>query len=153
TMSADTADPRRNAALDRLLARAQWSPENLGARCNELAASLGLNVYGHPRNARRWVQAPKGRLVPAVPREPWPALICHLLHERLGEPATLDARGWPAAGPLRYAPADDALDQPWDSAGAVAALAAVVDADAMERRHFLALTGLTLTAVAHQWLF
>jgi hypothetical protein len=29
----------------------------------------------------------------------------------------------------------------------------VVDADSMERRQFVALTGLTLTAVAHQWLF
>ncbi|MGH3753344.1 MAG: hypothetical protein ACRDRP_11710 [Pseudonocardiaceae bacterium] len=36
---------------------------------------------------------------------------------------------------------------------AVAALASVVDADSMERRQFAALTGLTLTAVAHQWLF
>jgi hypothetical protein len=35
----------------------------------------------------------------------------------------------------------------------MAALAAVVDADAMERRYFMALTGVTLTAVAHQWLF
>jgi tetratricopeptide (TPR) repeat protein len=152
-MSAETADNLRNVTLHRLLARAQWSPENLGARCNELAATLGLNAYGHPRNARRWVQAPRGRLVPAIPREPWPALICHLLHERLGEPVTLDSLGWTAAGPLHYVPADDGLDTPQTPAGAVAALAAVVDADAMERRHFLALTGLTLTAVAHQWLF
>lgn len=52
-MSADTADTRCNAVLEPLLARARWSPENLGARCNELAAALGLGVYGHPRNARR----------------------------------------------------------------------------------------------------
>jgi len=32
-------------------------------------------------------------------------------------------------------------------------MGAVVDADVMERRQFLALTGLTLTGVAHQWLF
>ena len=95
-MSADTADTRRNAALERLLTRAQWSPENLGARCNELAATLGLKVYGHPRNARRWVQAPKGRPVPAMPREPWPALVCHLLYQHLGEPVTLDMLGWAA---------------------------------------------------------
>ncbi|HET9254002.1 MAG TPA: hypothetical protein VFO16_02225 [Pseudonocardiaceae bacterium] len=50
-------------------------------------------------------------------------------------------------------PADHGLDQPWTPGGAVAALASVVDADCMERRHFVALTGLTLTAVAHQWLF
>ncbi len=144
---------RRNVALERLLARAGWTPENLGARCNELAATLGLGVYGHPRNARRWVYAPKGRPVPAVPREPWPSLVCHLLHQRLGEPVTLESLGWNAAAPLRYVPADDGLDQPWNSGGAVAALAEVVDADSMERRQFLALTGVTLTAGAHQWLF
>lgn len=88
-----------------------------------------------------------------MPRDPWPALVCHALHERLGEPVTLDALGWADAGRLRYVPADHGLDQPWDANGAVVALASVVDADAMERRHFLALTGVTLTAVAHQWLF
>jgi hypothetical protein len=50
-------------------------------------------------------------------------------------------------------PADDGLDQRWTVSRALAALASVVDADAMERRHFMALTGLPLTAVAHQWLF
>ncbi len=79
--------------------------------------------------------------------------MCHLLHQRLGEPVPLTALGWSAAGPLVYVPADDGLDQPWDAGGAVAALVEVMNADAVERRHFLALTGLTLTAVAHQWLF
>ncbi|MGI9003050.1 MAG: hypothetical protein ACR2GH_15560 [Pseudonocardia sp.] len=151
-MTVNDGQARCNAALERLLARARWTPENLGARCNELAATLGLGIYGHPRNARRWVYAPAGRRVPAVPRQPWPALVCHLLYQRLGEPVTLDALGWVAAGPLRYVPADDGLDLPWDHAGAVAALAEVVDADAMERRYFLAMTGLTLTSAAHQWL-
>jgi hypothetical protein len=54
---------------------------------------------------------------------------------------------------MLYVPADDGLDQPWNARGAIAALASVVNADCMERRHFVALTGLTLTAVAHQWLF
>ncbi|MGH3937943.1 MAG: hypothetical protein ACRDTG_04795 [Pseudonocardiaceae bacterium] len=48
--------------------------------------------------------------------------------------------------------ADDGLRQGWDAAGAIAALGEVVDADSMERRHFIAMTGLNLTAVAHQWL-
>ncbi|MGH3921488.1 MAG: hypothetical protein ACRDTT_01205 [Pseudonocardiaceae bacterium] len=61
--------------------------------------------------------------------------------------------GWPAARGLLYVPADDGLDQSWDGAGALAALDEVMDADSMERRHFMAMTGLTLTAVAHQWLF
>ena len=76
-----------------------------------------------------------------------------MLHERLGEPVTLAALGWGHTGSLRFVPADHGLDQGWDPAGTMDALAAVVDADPMERRQFLALTGLTLTAVAHQWLF
>jgi hypothetical protein len=85
-------DPlRRNVALERMLARAGWTPENLGDRLNELAASIGLRVRGHRRNPRRWVYAEPGRAAPRVPREPWPALVCHVLYERLGERITLDA--------------------------------------------------------------
>jgi hypothetical protein len=153
TASDDAAQARCNAVLERLLARAGWAPENLGDRLNALAVRLGLRAQLHRRTPRRWVYAESGREVPCVPRDPWPALVCHVLHERLGEPVTLDSLGWSAAGPLRYVPADHGLDQPWDSSGAVAALASVVEADCMERRHFVALTGLTLTTVAHQWLF
>jgi hypothetical protein len=35
----------------------------------------------------------------------------------------------------------------------VEALAEIVEADAVERRQFLALTGMTLTSAAHEWLF
>jgi len=143
----------RNEALERLLARAGWTPENLGDRLNELAAAQQLGVRGHRRSPRRWVYAEPGRDAPRVPREPWPSLVCHLLHERLGEPVTLESLGWGEAGPLRFVPADHGLGQKWDSPGALEAMGAVVDADVMERRQFLALTGLTLTGVAHQWLF
>ncbi len=142
-----------NAVLERLLARAGWTPENLGDRLNELAVTLRRRERIHRKSVRRWVYVESGRSVPRVPREPWPGLVCQLLHERLGEPVTVDSLGWTVTGPLRYVPADEGLDQPWDARGAVAALASVVDADAMERRHFMALTGLPLTAVAHQWLF
>ncbi|MGH3972071.1 MAG: hypothetical protein ACRDS9_01905 [Pseudonocardiaceae bacterium] len=149
----DAGQARCNVVLERLLARAGWTPENLGDRLNELATSLNLRVRVHRRSPRRWVYAEAGRMAPGVPREPWPSLVCHLLHERVGEPVTLDSLGWTASGPLRYVPADHGLDLPWNASGVVAALASVVDADCMERRHFVALTGLTLTAVAHQWLF
>jgi tetratricopeptide (TPR) repeat protein len=153
-MTAGAHDQQRcNAVLERLLARAGWTPENLGDRLNELATAHGLGLHGHRRTPRRWVYAELGRAAPRVPRDPWPSLVCHVLHERLGEPVTLEALGWADTGTLRYVPADHGLDQPWDANGTVVALASVVDADAMERRHFLALTGVTLTAVAHQWLF
>ncbi|MGH3896910.1 MAG: hypothetical protein ACRDTA_01400 [Pseudonocardiaceae bacterium] len=153
-MTASAAGPQRcNVVLERLLARAGWTPENLGDRLNELATSLNLRVRVHRRSPRRWVYAEARRADPCLPRDPWPSLVCHLLHERLGESVTLDSLGWTATGPLHYVPADHGLDQPWNPGGAVAALASVVNADFMERRHFVALTGLTLTAVAHQWLF
>ncbi|MGH3808649.1 MAG: hypothetical protein ACRDRU_18885 [Pseudonocardiaceae bacterium] len=152
-MTNDTGQARGNAVLERLLARAGWAPENLGDRLNALAASLGLRARVHRRTPRRWIHPDPGRAAPRVPRDPWPSLVCLVLHERLGEPVTLGSLGWTATGALRYVPADDGLDQPWNPRGAVAALASVVDADSMERRHFVALTGLNLTAVAHQWLF
>lgn len=142
-----------NVALERLLARAGWTPENLGDRLNKVAAEQKLAVRGHRRSPRRWIYAEPGRSSPRVPREPWPSLVCHVLHERLGEPVTLDTLGWAGhVGAVQYFPADDGLDHAWDARGALAAMAAVVDADPMERRRFLAVTGLTLTAVAHQWL-
>ena len=93
-MSADGDMPGRiNAVLERLLARVEWTPENLGDRLNELARSLNLRARLHRRTPRRWVYAPPGRPAPYLPRDPWPALVCHLLHERMGEPVTLAALG------------------------------------------------------------
>jgi hypothetical protein len=148
----ETASDGRNVVLERLLARAGWTPEGLGDRLNQLAATLGLRAHVNRRSTRRWIYPEASRTAARRPREPWPALICHLLHERLGVPVSPESLGWTTTGPLRYVPADDELDQPWNSVGAVASLATVIDADAVERRHFLALTGLTLTSAAHQWL-
>ena len=110
--TSDTERAQRHAVLERLLARAGWTPENLGDRLNELATSLNLRARVHRRTPRRWVYAEAGRPAPRVPRDPWPSLVCHLLHERVGEPVTLDCLGWTATGPLRYVPADHGLDQP-----------------------------------------
>lgn len=145
-------DPRRNVVLEQLLARVDWTPENLGDHLNQLATTLGLKVRVHRRYARRWVYAEKDRALPRIPREPLPSLVCLLLQQRLGEPVTPEALGWPVDRNRLYVPADDGLDQPWNAAGTLAALDEVVDADLMERRHFMTATGLTLTAVAQQWL-
>lgn len=146
------AGSEQNEALVSLLARAQWSPENLGMRLNALAAKLGLRARLHPKSPVRWVRTNASHPELCVPREPWPALVCLLLHQRLNEPVTPEMLGWPANRGLRYVAANDGLSQPWDAAGAIAALGEVVDADSMERRHFMTVTGLTLTATAYQWL-
>jgi hypothetical protein len=57
------------------------------ARC--LATGSECLVLGLPRSLRRARSSGT-----AVPRDPWPSLVCHVLHERLGEPVTLEALGW-----------------------------------------------------------
>ncbi|MGH3935069.1 MAG: hypothetical protein ACRDS1_08860 [Pseudonocardiaceae bacterium] len=145
-------DLRCNVVLERFLARVGWTPENLGDHFNQLAATLALKVHVNRRHPRRWVYAEKGRAAPRVPRDPVPSLVCLLLRQRLGEPVTPEVLGWPTTRGVRYVPADDGLRHTWDAVGVIAALGEVVDADSMQRRHFIAMTGLTLTAVAHQWL-
>ena len=155
---ANTRDPVRqsheNVELVRLLGLAGWTPEDLGDRLNRLAVAMELREHINRKSVRRWVHAMPSRPIIGMPAGPWPALVCHLLHERTGEPVTLEMLGWTGAAPLRVLPADHGLNQPWNCAGAIDALTHVMDAGpmGMERRHFLALTGMSLTTVAHQWL-
>lgn len=104
-----TGTERTNVALANFLARAGWTPENLGDRLNQVSAAQGLGVRGHRRSVRRWVHAEPGRSVPRVPREPWPSLVCHVLHERLGVPVTPEMLGWHTPLGLLYVPADHSL--------------------------------------------
>jgi hypothetical protein len=95
------------------LAAQRLVPGRVAAGSHDFVGHLVL----HRRTPRRWVYAEAGRTAPRMPRDPWPSLVCHLLHERLGDPVTLDSLGWTATGPLRYAPADDGLDQSWNPRG------------------------------------
>ncbi|MGH3941685.1 MAG: hypothetical protein ACRDTG_24255, partial [Pseudonocardiaceae bacterium] len=98
---------RCNVVLERLLGRAGWAPENLGDHLNRLAAKLGLKIQINRRYPRRWVYAEKNRPTPRIPRDPWPSLVCLLLHQRLGDPVTPQMLGWPIARGMLYVPADD----------------------------------------------
>jgi len=88
--------------------------------------------------------------VPSIPRDPWPGLVCAVLARRLHEPVTLASLGWEQSAGAVYVPADDGLTH---VDGAVASLREVVEADGMDRRHFLVVTGGALTTFAHDWLF
>jgi hypothetical protein len=139
-----------------MLARAGWSVEYLADRINESAAQLRLRVTVHRRHARRWVAPDNGRHRPSCPRVPIPGLACEVLSLRLGEPVTPAMLGWPNADAYldrRYARADDGLSQSWGAQGALDSMAHVVDPGPVERRQFFALTGVSLTSVAHQWLY
>jgi hypothetical protein len=130
-----------NSALDSCLTRCGWTPENLGNRLNTMARSLGLADRVHPKTPRRWVRAQHHRARPCQPHQPWPGLVCAVLTRKLGEPVTLGSLGWTIGSGLLYVPADDGLEHTWDPAGALASLFEVLEANGMDRRYFLAITG------------
>lgn len=155
-MSTPNGARQRNTSLEMMLARAGWSVEYLADRINESAAQLRLRVTVHRRHARRWVAPDNGRHRPSCPRVPIPGLACEVLSLRLGEPVTPAMLGWPNADAhldRRHARADDGLSQSWGAQGALDSMAHVVDPGPVERRQFFALTGVSLTSVAHQWLY
>ncbi len=150
---ADVRDvPATHSALECYLARCGWTAENLAYHLNAMARSLSLPERMHPKTPHRWVRARPPRTRPCQPRQPWPGRVCAVLSRKLGEPVTLGSLGWTISSGLLYVPADDGLEHAWDPAGALASLFEVLEADGMDRRYFLATTGVSLTALAHQWL-
>ncbi|MGH3832148.1 MAG: hypothetical protein ACRDRS_17160 [Pseudonocardiaceae bacterium] len=142
--------------MESYLTRLGWSPEQLASHLNELACRMRLPKEIHPKTPRRWLRARPPNVLPCVPRQPWPALVCTLLSRQLHEPVTLACLGWQTSVGALYVPADDGLDHgldhAWDSRGAVASLREVLEAPGMDRRHFVVISGTTMTAFAHNWL-
>ncbi|MGQ0776042.1 MAG: hypothetical protein ACT4NY_16735 [Pseudonocardiales bacterium] len=128
-MAGDVGQGPRNVVLADLLGQVQWTPEDLAQRLNALAAMLDLGIQMHRRTPQRWVSGRADRPVPPVPREPWPALVCLLLHRQSGQPVTPELLGWPGGRGLRHVRTDGELGRTHDGAGAIAALREVVDAD------------------------
>ncbi|WP_158682389.1 hypothetical protein [Nocardia cyriacigeorgica] len=134
-----------NAQLATLLSELGWRPETFARKLSEHAQLHGRRASVHPKTPYKW-------LAGARPRAPWPDLAAALLTAELARPITPADLGWNAAptGPLL--PADSGLDGPWTAEGALRAIAAVTEADPMQRRLFLTLMGTAITAPAHQWL-
>ncbi len=147
-----TSEVATNVALNSCLTRLGWSAEQFASHLNELARSLRLPDEIHPKTPRRWLRARPPSALPCIPRQPWPGLVCALLSRRLHEPVTLASLGWQTSAGALYVPADDGLDHAWDPRGAVASLREVLEAVDMDRRHFVVISGTTLTAFAHDWL-
>lgn len=147
-----TPEVAMNVALDSYLTRLGWSAEQFASHLNGFARCMRLPDEIHPKTPRRWLKTRPPSVLPCVPRQPWPGLVCALLSRRLHEPITLASLGWQTSAGALYVPADDGLDHAWNPSGAVASLREVLEAVGMDRRHFVAITGTTLTAFAHDWL-
>ncbi|MBF6289985.1 hypothetical protein [Nocardia cyriacigeorgica] len=134
-----------NAQLATLLSELGWRPETLARKLSEYAQLHGRRERVHPKTPYKW-------LAGALPRAPWPDLAAALLTAELTRPVTPADLGWNTAPTGPPLPADSGLDGPWTSEGALRAIAAVTEADPMQRRLLLTLMGTAITAPAHQWL-
>jgi hypothetical protein len=152
-----TSEPKkRNVELEKILTLAGWDTRQLADEINKAAADLQPGVTVHRRHTRRWIIPDKTRQNPSIPLRPIPGLACEVLSLQLGEPVTPATLGWPNADPYldrRYARTDDGLCPQWTALGALDSLAHVMDPGGVERRLFITLSGVSLTAVAHHWLF
>lgn len=134
--------PPGNARLRSLLRQADLSPETLARRLNALASELGLNRRITEKTPYKWLRG-------SVPREPWPAVVVHLLSGCLGTPVSLEDLGWSSRAGMVLPPADSGLTLPWTTQGASTALSAAVN---VEHLTFFPVTGTSLTAPALGWL-
>lgn len=130
--------------LGELLAALGMSGDRFARRLNDSAEALGCPERVHPKTPYKWI---KGEM----PRSPWRSLATLVLSTELGRPITVADLGWQPDG-LDCAPATAGLQTPWTVAGTLRALQAVTDAGPVDRRHFLLLTGASITAPAHEWL-
>lgn len=134
-----------NAQLATVLTELGWRPETFARRLSQHAVLHGRRDRVHPKTPYKW-------LAGARPRAPWPDLAAALFTAELDRPVTPAELGWTTAptGPLL--PADSGIEGPWTAEGTLHAIAAVTEADPMQRRLFLTLMGTAITAPAHQWL-
>lgn len=122
-----TPEVAMNVALDSYLTRLGWSAEQFASHLNGFARCMRLPDEIHPKTPRRWLKTRPPSVLPCVPRQPWPGLVCALLSRRLHEPITLASLGWQTSAGALYVPADDGLDHAWNPSGAVASLREVLE--------------------------
>ncbi|WP_329476136.1 transcriptional regulator [Kribbella sp. NBC_01484] len=132
-----------NDVLDELLRELGWSPRTLARRLNRDfgAGTVAETAPYHWRDSG------------GVPRPPLPALVAHLLSRELGRLITVGElwQGRAVDSPL-VVPADAALRQPWTRAGTLSAIDDWVVAGLLDRRQFLAISGVSLTSIPGDYL-
>jgi tetratricopeptide (TPR) repeat protein len=144
-MAAVETAPDTGGRLRTLLQRATLSPEQLARRLNRLATEMRLPASIDPKTPYKWLRG-------STPRQPWPALVSAILSQQLKTEIVPADLGWRGGNALHFVPADSGMHLPWTGAGAVAAALEVVEANVMDRRVFVQLSGAALTQPALAWL-
>jgi hypothetical protein len=127
-----------NEVLDGLLQELSWSPRTLARRLNR---DFGTGTVAETA-PYHW------RDSGGVPRSPLPALVAHLLSCELGRLVTLGElwQGRAMDSPL-VVRADAGMRQPWTRAGTLGTIDDWVVTGLLDRRQFLAISGVSLTSI------
>ncbi len=132
-----------NEVLTSLLDELGWSPRALARRINHVfgAGTVADTAAYHWRDSG------------CIPRPPLPELAAWVLSRELGRPVTV-AELWKgrASGSPLVLPADIDMNGPWSRASTLGLLDDWVVAGLLDRRHFLAVSGATILAVATRYL-
>jgi Flp pilus assembly protein TadD len=121
--------------------------DGLPAHLNNFATAKHVNVTVSAKGPYHWLNG-------ARPHDPVPGLVATLFTHHTGTPVTAADLGWDRGGnAATFALADDGLAGMWAPGNALPALQHVVRSEAMpSRRTFLVISGMALTAAAHQWM-
>lgn len=127
-----------NEVLDALLRELGWSPRALARRLNRDfgAGTVAETAPYHWRDSC------------GVPRSPLPALVAHLLSYELGRLVTVGEL-WQrrAADSPLVVTADTGMRQPWTRTATLRAIDDWVVTGLLDRRQFLAISGVSLTSI------
>lgn len=128
-----------NEVLASLLMELGWSPRALARKINHVlgTGTVAQTAPYHWRDGGR------------TPRPPLPTVTAWVLSRELGRTLTVSElwQGRAVCSPL-VLPADFEIDLPWSRTGTMSILDDWVRAGLLDRRHFLAVSGVAVTSIA-----
>lgn len=135
------AEQRPNAELAALLAEAELSPRQLASSVNAMFGAGSVSATA----GYAWLGG-------TVPKAPTATRVAALLALRLGREVTA-AQIWPGLAPSSAViPASKGLDGPWERSIAVGAVTDWLTGGDLDRRRFVAVSGVTLMRAVWAWL-
>jgi tetratricopeptide (TPR) repeat protein len=136
-----------NVVLHGWLGRLGWSPEQLAAHLNAFGAARRVGLTVSSKAPYHWLRG-------ARPRKPTPSVVAALLSHVSGEHVSAEDLGWARGkGTPSLMRADEDLADLWRPGQTLAGLQRVVRSEmSPDRRTVLMVSGMAMTAAAHQWM-
>jgi hypothetical protein len=136
-----------NVVLHGWLGRLGWSPEQLAAHLNAFGAARRIGLTVSSKAPYHWLRG-------ARPRKPTPSVVAALLSHVSGEHVSAEDLGWARGkGTPSLMRSDEDLADLWKPGQTLAGLQRIVRSEmSPDRRTMLMVSGMAMTAAAHQWM-